>query len=115
MEARFLDGDYVPDGWGGFETVTDEAETVQRILFKLTVRRGEFPLLPELGSRLWMLGQEKPSERVAAAHQYIAEALADENLVTESVTVTETQPGEFNITAVFRQDDDETVTVTAQI
>jgi hypothetical protein len=115
MEARFLDGDYVPDGWGGFETVMDQAETVQRILFKLSARRGEFPLLPELGSRLWMLGQEKPSERATAAHQYIAEALADEDLITESVTVTETEPGEFSITAVFSQDDDETVTVTVKI
>ena len=35
--------------------------------FRLTARRGQFPFLPELGSRLYQLGREKPSAREALA------------------------------------------------
>ena len=45
-------------------------------LFRLQCRRGSFPFLPELGSRLWRLGLERRSDRPALARQYCAEALA---------------------------------------
>ena len=49
-----------------------------RVLYRLTARRGALPFLPELGSRLYLLGREKPSARQALAAQYVAEALREE-------------------------------------
>lgn len=79
MELKLVDGDYVSNSTGaGFETVTDYDELLQRALYKLTARRGMFPLIPDLGSGLWTLCREKRSNRQSAARQYAAEALADE-------------------------------------
>lgn len=80
MELRFRDGgDYIPGGNGGFDTVSGVEEVLQRALFKMTARRGKFPLLPRLGSRLYTLAQETRKNRQSAAEQYIAEALEDES------------------------------------
>ena len=73
MELKLEQGDYVPDGAGGFETLEGA-----RVLFRLTARRGQFPFLPEMGSRLYLLGREKPSARETLALQYVTEALAQE-------------------------------------
>lgn len=90
MELKLRDGDYVPDGQGGVERVEGAQEVLERVLWKLSVRRGSFPLLPELGSRLYLLPRAKPGERSALAAQYAAEALADEaGLVLNTVTLTE--------------------------
>lgn len=90
MELKLRDGDYVPDGQGGVERVEGAQELLERVLWKLSVRRGSFPLLPELGSRLYLLPRAKPGERAALAAQYAAEALADEaGLVLNTVTLTE--------------------------
>lgn len=72
------DGDYIPDGAGGFCGSGGAEEILARALFKLTARRGAFPLLPELGSRLCLLFREKPESREALACQYAVEALAGE-------------------------------------
>ena len=72
-----VNGDYQPRG-NGLRTVTGDAALLQRILLKLTVHRGQFPFGEEFGSRLWTLSQLRPSERQAAAEQYVVEALADE-------------------------------------
>ena len=79
MELYLRDGDYLPDGKGGFRRTQGREELLQRVLWKLTARRGSFPFLPDLGSRLYRLGREKASERQSLARQYVAEALADEN------------------------------------
>ena len=92
MELKLNNGDYVPDAesCSGFLTVTGIDETVQRALYKLTVRRGSFPFYPDLGSRLWLLGREKRSARDSAARQYVAEALSDEGgIYVSDVMVTE--------------------------
>lgn len=78
MSMRIKDGDYIPDGSGSFYQLSDKEELLGRVLFRLTARRGAFPFLPELGSRLYRLGQEKTSRRAALAKQYVEEALADE-------------------------------------
>ena len=49
-----------------------------RVLLRLTARRGQFPFLPEMGSRLYLLGRERPSAREALALQYVTEALVQE-------------------------------------
>lgn len=84
------DGDYIPDGNGGLRTAAGSAALLQRVLWKLTGRRGSFPFLPGLGSRLYSLPREKPAARRAAARQYVDEALAGE----EGLTVTGLELGE---------------------
>ena len=84
-----VNGDYQPRG-NGLRTVTGDEALLQRILMKLTARRGQFPFGEEFGSRLWTLSQLRPSERQAAAEQYVVEALADETgLKVDGVTLTE--------------------------
>ena len=75
-------GEYIPDVWGGHETVTGEEELMQRVLFKLLCRRGGFAPYPELGSRLYELLRMKPAERNSCARQFILEALENEPEVT---------------------------------
>ena len=90
MELKIRDRDYVSDGAGGLERADGWDEVLQRVLFKLSVRRGSFSLAPELGSELHLLWREKGESRATAAKQYIAEALADEpGLTLEDVTVRE--------------------------
>ena len=94
MELLLKNGDYRPDGKGGFVRVVGDEELLQRVLFKLTVRRGSFPLLPELGSRLFELLRYKERQRESLARQYVAEALKDEdNLTVEHVAVTPVSGG----------------------
>ena len=78
MELKLEQGDYVPDGAGGFERLEGAQALLARVLFRLTARRGQFPFLPQMGSRLYQLGREKPSAREAMALQYVTEALAQE-------------------------------------
>lgn len=84
MALILREGDYVPDGKGGFRSAEGTEELLERALWKLAVRRGSFPFLPGLGSRLHLLGRAPAKEREALAGQYVREALADED-----VTVTE--------------------------
>ena len=41
-------GDYVSDGAGGFLRAEGTDELLQRVLWKLSIPRGRFPLLPAL-------------------------------------------------------------------
>ena len=79
MELQIQNGDYVPDGLGGFRRLTGGEALLQRVLFRLVPRRGAFPFMPELGSRLYLVLREKPAARQALAEQYVAEALAGED------------------------------------
>lgn len=85
MELKIKDGDYVPDGSGGFAVVSGAEELLQRALLKLTARRGAFLFWEDFGSRLWELGRVQPAARKAAAMQYAAEALAGESLTVGDV------------------------------
>ena len=69
MELKLEQGDYVPDGAGGFEALDGAQALLARVLFRLTARRGQFPFLPEMGSRLYLLGRERPSAREALAQE----------------------------------------------
>lgn len=89
MELALKGGDYVPDGRGGFQRAEGDEALLQRVLWKLSVRRGSFPFLPELGSRLYLLPRAAGREREALAKEYVTEALSDEgDLRVESVTLT---------------------------
>ena len=83
MEAMMRDGDYVKNGTGGIRHLTGTEALVQRVLFRLSARRGGFAPLPELGSELYRLGREKPSARPGAAKLYAAQALAGEPVQVE--------------------------------
>ena len=57
--TQLREGDYRPDGAGGFALATGGAGVLERVLFLLTARRGGFPLLPEVGSRLYLLSRAR--------------------------------------------------------
>ena len=100
METKLVNGDYVPDGLGGVERLSGADALLGRVLYRLTARRGQFPPLPELGSRLYLLGRETGANRLTAARQYVAEALAPEpGLAVEQVTLTESGGGRAQVTA----------------
>ena len=100
MGLCLRDGDYVPDGRGGLRRAEGREALLERALFRLTARRGTFPFLPELGSRLWQLGQVPADGRQSAAEQYVAEALAEEpGLTVAGVTLEELPEGRAAVTA----------------
>ena len=86
MVSKLRDGDYCLEGGGSFAQAEGVDALLERILFKLQVRRGSFPLMPDLGSRLYLLPRAKPSARPALGASYAAEALAG-----EEVTVARTE------------------------
>ena len=92
---------------GGFVTVNGYEELAQRVSMKLTARRGGFVLLPEFGSRLYLLHNTKVSERVTAARQYVAEALSDEeDLILEHLSISEITQGNIRIDTEFTYNGD---------
>lgn len=91
MELRIKDRDYVADRLGGLRRVDGWEELLERVLFRLSVRRGSFPFAPTLGSELHLLGRERADRRATAARQYAAEALVEEaGLEVTEVAVEET-------------------------
>ena len=79
MSLLLKDRDYVA-------VVRDGEALLNEVLFRLAARRGSFPFLPELGSRMERLRREKTSGREILAKQFAVEALDD----MEDVTVTDT-------------------------
>ena len=75
MSLLLKDRDYVRDGNGGVAVARDGEALVNEALFRLTARRGSFPFLPRLGSRMGELRREKPSDWDALARQFAVEAL----------------------------------------
>ena len=59
-------GDYVSDGAGGFLRAEGTDELLQRVLWKLSIPRGSFPLLPALGSELHRLPRCEPARPAQA-------------------------------------------------
>ena len=88
-EWKMKDGDLIPDGAGGFVKLQEEEAVLQRVLFKLTARRGTFPFLPELGSELHRLCREKPSARQDLCVRYVAQALEGEDVTVTDVEYAE--------------------------
>lgn len=90
MELKIRGRDYVADGSGGLQRADAWEEVLERVLFRLSVRRGSFPFAPTLGSELHLLGRERAERRATAAKQYVAAALAEEmGLTVTEVTVEE--------------------------
>lgn len=99
MEAKIHNGDYLPDGLGGIIHCRGKDALLERVLFRLTAHRGGLPPLPELGSRLYLLSREPAAQRLSAAQQYVAEALADEAVTVTDVSIApERTPGHVHVT-----------------
>ena len=99
MELQLKNGDYVPDGRGGFCHLEGEQEVLRRVVFRLKARRGGLPFLPNLGSQLYLLPREKPSARKAVALRYVTQALEEETEVAvRDVEVAEKGQGELELT-----------------
>ena len=77
-----VNGDYVPQG-NGLQSAKGDEAVLQRMLMKLTARRGQFPFMENFGSRLWTLDRLRPADRQAAAEQYVL------GLMVEQVTLAE--------------------------
>ena len=113
VEWTMKDGDLIPNGAGGFSWVQGDQAVLQRVLFKLKARRGSFPFLPELGSKLYTLCREKASTRQSLCAQYVAQALEDEDVTVNEVIYAE-QDGRAQVT-VYLEWQGKTGTVTAQL
>lgn len=98
MEPKLRNGDYIPDGLGGVIRCGGADALLERVLFRLTARRGQFPLLPELGSRLYLLARESASNRLSAARQYAAEALTPEEVTVTDVALSPAGEGRTQVT-----------------
>ena len=97
MEIKIQNGDYVHDGLGGIDRCQGTDDLLERVLFRLTARRGGMPLLPRLGSRLHLLSREPVPQRLSAARQYVAEALAEEAVTITEVILTPEGQGRIGI------------------
>ena len=115
MGLCLRNGDYVLDGTGGLRRAEGQEALLEQVLYRLTARRGTFPFLPELGSRLWQLGQIPLTQRQSAAEQYVAEALAGETgLEVERVDLAESASGQAQVTAELTWRG-ETLSVTVEV
>ena len=105
MELQLKNGDYIPDEKGGVVRLDGDAALLQRVLFRLSARRGGLSMLPELGSQLYLLGRERPEARLSAARQYVAEAVQPEGLAVEDVRLTDRGGGRMDLTVWLRGED----------
>ena len=102
MELQLKNGDYIPDEKGGVVRLDGDEALLQRVLFRLSARRGGLSMLPELGSQLYLLGRERPEARLSAARQYAAEAVQPEGLTVEDVRLTDRGGGRMDLTVWLR-------------
>lgn len=104
----------MPDGSGGLRRVLGREALLERVIFRLTARRGQFPFLEDLGSRLWQLGRVGTAGRQAAAEQYVTEALAEEEGLTVESVALDQQDGaaRLNVELTYRG---EALTVTLDV
>lgn len=113
MEARLSNGDYIPDNLGGVVRLQGAQALLERVLFRLSAHRGQFPLLPELGSRLYLLSRESAAQRLSAARLYVTEALAEEEVSVENVELSPGRDGHMEISVLLSyRGEDLSVTMT---
>lgn len=86
MVNMLNNGDYIVRG-GGIARAKGCEAAFHNALYRLQCRRGSFPFLRNLGSRLWQLGRERPADRQAAAREFCAEALQGSGVSARNVCV----------------------------
>ena len=106
MELRLSEGKYVCDDRGIPISDSGDQEIVDRVLFKLTARQGEFPFLPNLGSRLYKLPFEKSANLRNVAYQYVLEAIDDETEVQVQDVKLEVLDDSIDLTVILIRNDD---------
>jgi len=108
MDIKLMDGRYAASPVGGLATVRGSEELAQRVVMKLTARRGGFAILPKYGSRLHSLLRVRASERNTACRQFVAEALSDErDLTLDSLELGEVDAGgkiEIDLRFLYRNE-----------
>lgn len=114
MELILNNGDYIPDGRGGVARVEGDNALLQRVLFRLTARRGMLPMLPNLGSQLYLLGREKADARLSAAQQYAAEAVKPEGLQVKDLSLEPEGNGKMHLT-LWLEGDGTALTVSVTV
>ena len=67
MDTALLEGDFCPDSRGLPVLLEGREELLQRVAICLTVKKGSFPYLPQLGSRLFQVNH--PVEAVEEARE----------------------------------------------
>ena len=77
MALVLKDRDYALNQAGELAGASGAQAVLEEVRFRLTARRGSFPFLPELGSRLSLLRREKPDQWASLALRYAAEALSE--------------------------------------
>ena len=99
MEFQIKNGDYVPDHRGGLCALSGADEVLRRVTYRLQARRGGMPFLPELGSQLYRLHQEKANVRQEVARKYVEQALEQESQVrVKDVILTDQGDGKSQLT-----------------
>ena len=112
MALVLRDGDYSVKNACRLEQASANEILLQRVLLKLSAKRGRFPFLEDLGSQLWKLGALPKTARQSAAAQYVAEALADEPGITVGqVTLTYQENGRMLLQAELQGEESLTVTM----
>ncbi len=106
MELILRDGDYVPDGLGGFARGLSTQGMLAKALFLLSAKRGKSPILPDFGSYLYLLGREQPSAWNMVALQYANEALSGSGMEAVSATVTALDDDTISVAVYLQIDDD---------
>ena len=114
MSLLLKDRDYTADGNGGVTVVRDGEALLNEVLFRLTARRGSFPFLPKLGSRMDQLRREKASAWDELALQFAVEALGEMDEVTVN-GVSVRQEGDRLWVSVYLLWRGEQLSVTAQL
>lgn len=114
METKLIDGDYVPDGLGGVERCAGADALLARVLFRLTAHRGQFPPLPQLGSRLYLLSRESAASRPSAAKKFTVEALAEEDVSVTDVLLSPAGEGRIRLDVLLNYQGEE-LSVTLNI
>ena len=114
MGLLLTNRDYAADGNGGVAVVRDGEALVGEVLFRLTARRGSFPFLPGLGSRMGELRRERPSGWDALARQFAVEALDElDGVSVAGIRVSREQDGLWAAAELLWQG--ERLTVTARL
>ena len=114
MELELKNGDYLADGVGGLRRVGGREALLQRVLFRLTARRGGLPLWGAPGGRPLGAGPGPPPPRRSAARQYVTEALAEEPVTVEDVTLYQGRDGGAAVTARLRYEGED-LPVTVEV
>lgn len=86
-----------PTVWGVFSGAKEATPCCSGFSTGLTAHRGQFSLLPQLGSQLYLLGRESSANRASSAKKFVAEALAEEEVEVTDVILSPLGEGRIQV------------------